>query len=576
MSSLNGALFAGLSGLSVSSTQLNVVGNNIANSNTTAFKSSRVLMSPQFYVTDQAGSPPTADNGGSNPSEHGLGASVANIEQNFTPGAIQATGVPTDMALDGSGFFVIKDAGQQRYTRDGSFSLNPNNQLVTSKGAFVQGYGADINGNVLTGQLQNISIPLGASTIATATSQVTMQGNLNASGAIANGASVLTSGDVTTADATGTPTAATLLTDVSATAAPATPLFTAGDTLTLSGTKGGRSQTPQKFDVTATSTVQDLLTFYQQTLGIDTSTVPANPNVPPPGATLEADAATPGSAKFTVVGHEGSTNALEISGSEFVNQNSLTPLNFADGTNAAGFASDPSGESVHTAFATYDSLGNAVNIDLTAVLQSTATTGNTWSFYASSADNKGGNGPVLGEGTLTFDANGNLLASTGTTLNIDRTGTGATSPMSVSLDFSSMKELASSQSSLVVSAQNGMPPGTLSSFSVGTDGTITGAYSNGLTRTLGQVAVASFANPQGLDDIGGNIYAAGSNSGVAEISSAQQLGTGAIRSGSLELSNVDLSTEFTNLIIASTGFSASSRVISTGNQLIQDLLNTGR
>ena len=140
MSSLNGALFAGLSGLSVNTTQLNVVGNNIANSNTTAFKSSRVLFAPQFYVTDQAGSPPTAENGGQNPSQHGLGASVANIEQNFTPGSIQATGVPTDMALDGSGFFVIKDAGQQQYTRDGAFSLNPSNQLVTGSGAFVQGY----------------------------------------------------------------------------------------------------------------------------------------------------------------------------------------------------------------------------------------------------------------------------------------------------------------------------------------------------------------------------------------------------------------------------------------------------
>ena len=321
--------------------------------------------------------------------------------------------------------------------------------------------------------------------------------------------------------------------------------------------------------------MSDLTTFYQQTLGIDTAAAPTNPAVPPPGVTIEADAANPGAAKFTIVGNEGSANALEVSGSDFVNQNSLTPMNFADGTNAAGFVSDPSGESVHTAFATYDSLGNAVNVDLTAVLDSTATTGNTWKFYASSADNKGNAGvPVLGDGTLTFDANGNLLASTGTTLNIDRTGTGATSPMSVTLNFNSMKELASSQSSLVVSDQNGMPPGTLSSFSVGTDGTITGAYSNGMTRTLGQVAVASFANPQGLDDIGGNIYASGSNSGVAEISAAQQLEPGAIRSGSLELSNVDLSTEFTNLIIASTGFSASSRVISTGNQLIQDLLNS--
>ena len=119
-----------------------------------------------------------------------------------------------------------------------------------------------------------------------------------------------------------------------------------------------------------------------------------------------------------------------------------------------------------------------------------------------------------------------------------------------------------------------MPPGTLSSFSIGSDGIITGAYSNGMTRSLGQVAVASFANPDGLNNVGGNVYAQGANSGVAVITAPQQLGTGAVRSGALELSNVDLSKEFTNLIIASTGFSASSKVITTSDQLIQELLNS--
>jgi flagellar hook protein FlgE len=146
--------------------------------------------------------------------------------------------------------------------------------------------------------------------------------------------------------------------------------------------------------------------------------------------------------------------------------------------------------------------------------------------------------------------------------------------MSVKLDFTGVTELAGTTSNLVMSNQNGMPPGSLSSYSIGTDGTITGAYSNGMTRSLGQVAVANFTNPQGLDNNGGGMYTQGSNSGVATVSAPEQLGTGALRSGSLELSNVDLSTEFTNLIIESTGFSASSRVITTGNQLIQALLNS--
>src|SRR5271167_2475440 len=98
---LTSALFTGLSGLSVNQTQMNVVGNNIANVNTVAFKSSRALFSPQFYVTDEAGSPPDGNFGGTNPSQVGLGAQVATIQKSFAQGSIQPTGNATDMAING-------------------------------------------------------------------------------------------------------------------------------------------------------------------------------------------------------------------------------------------------------------------------------------------------------------------------------------------------------------------------------------------------------------------------------------------------------------------------------------------
>src|SRR3989440_11705317 len=98
---LTSTLFTGLSGLDVNQTRVNVVGNNIANVNTVAFKSIRALFKPQFYVTDGAGTPPSGDFGGTNPSQRGLGASVAEIEKNFAPGAIEPTGKPTDMAIEG-------------------------------------------------------------------------------------------------------------------------------------------------------------------------------------------------------------------------------------------------------------------------------------------------------------------------------------------------------------------------------------------------------------------------------------------------------------------------------------------
>ncbi|MEM1072713.1 MAG: flagellar hook-basal body complex protein, partial [Planctomycetota bacterium] len=118
--------------------------------------------------------------------------------------------------------------------------------------------------------------------------------------------------------------------------------------------------------------------------------------------------------------------------------------------------------------------------------------------------------------------------------------------------------------------------GTLSSYSVAPDGIITGTFSNGLLRSLGQVAIADFTVPEGLVEIEQNLYRPGPNSGPAIITEPLELGTGRVVSGALETSNVDLGEEFIELILASTGYSASSRVIRTSDELIQQLLVLGR
>jgi flagellar hook protein FlgE len=570
---LTSTLFTGLSGLDVNQTWLNVIGNNIANVNSVAFKSSSVVIKPQFYVTDNSASAPTTDSGGTNPSQRGLGASVDEIQKNFTPGAIESTGVDTNMALDGSGFFIVKTAGTEQFTRDGSFTLNSNNQLVTTSGGFVQGFGADTNGNVIPGQLQQLTIPLGTSTIAEATKTASMQGNLDASGDVAAGATVLNSQDITTVGGGATPDDTTLLTNVASTSNPSSALFNAGDVLTLTGTKGGRTQPTDTFTVTNISTLGDLTNFYQENLGIDT-TAPVSAGMPTPGASVVTDPSAVNSAKLVISGNVGDDNALTLGNGSFLNQNGASPFTFGAGTDANGVASDPSGSSVHTTLVAYNSLGTPVNLDVTAVLQSKADTGNTWQFFVTSPNSS--TGQAVGNGTLTFDPNGKLESVTGDAITMNLNGSGAATPLNMTLDFSKMTQLTDTSSSMVMTQQDGSPIGTLASFSVGTDGTITGAYSNGMTKTLGQVAVANFSNPEGLDDKGGNMYAASASSGVPVVTNPTSLGTGALRSESLELSNVDISTEFTNMISASTGFSAASRVITTSNQLIQDLLNSTR
>ena len=572
---LTSTLYTGLSGLDVNQTKLNVVGNNIANANTVAFKSSRALFKPQFYVTDNGGSPPSADFGGTNPSQRGLGATVASIEKDFTQGSIEPTGKSTDMAIDGAGFFVVQGS-QQQFTRDGSFTTNAADQLVTTGGEFVQGFGVDASGNILGGNLQNITIPVGTTSSAKATQNAEIDGNLNAGGAIAKGASILTSELVTQVGGGGPPATSDLLTNIAATSDNATPLFTVGQTFNYSGKKGGRDLPAQTFTVSGTSTLQDLNTFFQKSAGINTS-VPAStdPTVPTPGVTVETDATDPTSARLVITGNLGTQNALSVPATAFATASGFTPLQFDDGTNAAGIKSNPEGESVHTSFVGYDSLGTPVTVGITATLESTSNTGNTWRFYADSGDNKTGD-LAIGTGTMTFSTDGKLLGSTGTSIVVDRTNTGARTPLTVKLDFSKMTSLTSKDSSLAMTQQDGSAIGTLNAYSIGNDGTITGSFSNGLTKTLGQVAVATFNNPEGLEDHGGNMFTPSASSGVPIISAPQKLGAGSIRAGALEGSNVDLSTEFVNMIIATTGFSSASRVISTANQLITELLNSSR
>jgi len=582
MSSANSALYIGLSGLDANQQYLNVTGNNIANANTTAFKASIVQFLPQFYTTDQAGTAPNGNFGGTNPSQEGSGTEIAQVTQDFSGGAISNTGVPTDLAINGNGFFVINSAsGGQQYTRDGEFTLNDSDQLVTSGGAFVQGYGVNASGNIVQGALTNLTIPIGQTTSATPTQNVILAGNLNSGGNIATGASILSSQALAlkTGATSTTLDGTTLLTDLASAGTPGTALFNVGDTLSLSGTQGSRDLPTASMTVTATTTVTDLENFYNNALNINTAT--AGP--PAPGTTLYTDAN--GNTFLDVVGNTGTQNSLTLGSTGLTDTSSTgtasSPLtqtsgSFVDPTSGVTYVDGATGESAATSITAYDSLGNPITINLTAVLQSKSSTGDTWSFTATSPQNQGTAGDIVGSGTLTYDTNGNLVTSTGTTVSIDRTGTGANSPLDVKLNFAGVSGDSSSTSDIVMNNQDGSPSGTLSTYSIGEDGTITGTFSNGSTKTLGQVAMANFDNDQGLVDNGDNIYEAGANSGAAQIGVAQQNGAGSIQSGALEQSNVNLSKEFINLIIASTGFSASSKVITTSDELLTDLINAQR
>src|SRR5262249_803765 len=139
------------------------------------------------------------------------------------------------------------------------------------------------------------------------------------------------------------------------------------------------------------------------------------------------------------------------------------------------------------------------------------------------------------------------------------------------IDMSQLNGLATDTSSLSTS-QDGNNASELQSYGIGNDGTITGVYANGITHTLGQVAIAVFPNEDGLVAGPNNLWGPGPNAGTPNVTSAGQFGAGSVLGGALELSNVDLSNEFIGLITSSTGFQAASRVISTSNDMLDQLL----
>lgn len=565
---LQTALFSSLTGITNNSKLLAVSGNNIANVNTAAYKKSRITFETEISQRLTTGSAPNGTLGGTNPSQMGLGTRMSSITRDFSTGSLQPTGVNTDMAIEGNGFFILNIDGNTRYTRTGNFALDRDFNLVSSHGGLVQGFGVDEEFNVVEGVLQNISIPLGVTTIAEATENVKFAGNFNSAGDVATVGSIsasetLYSDALQTTPIVGTDALTTVF-DGDGNA-----LFALGDVITVSGvTKGKAAISDRTFEVgpantTGSSafgtTVDDYMAFLDDIFGIDTTLTSGTST---PGVTLVG-------GQILVESNVGGANGILFEASSIKNNNAVS----------FGFTNtqDANGGSTRTTFVAFDSLGSEVTIDLRFVLESKSTTGATWRYYADSTDDTDLD-LALGTGVLSFDTEGKLLTVSNPSISIDRANTGAVTPLNINLQFNdpfaTVTSLASNsgESQIAAISQDGSQIGTLEDFSVGEDGTISGVFSNGLLRDLGRIPLAVFANNNGLEEFGGSLYRPTVNSGIATVVSPGQGGSGRVIGRSLELSNVELAEEFINLISASTGFSANSRVLTTSDELMQELL----
>jgi flagellar hook protein FlgE len=390
------SLFSGISGLRAHQQMMDVTGNNIANVNTTGYKSSQTVFQDTLSQMVNAAGAPQNGAGGTNPAQVGLGVRTASINANFSQGAAQTTGKSGDMMIQGDGFFITKSGGETVYTRAGSFTFDANGSLTNPNGQIVQGWSADGDGNVNTaGAPGNIKLPIGISLAPEATTKFTLTGNLS-------------------------------------------------------------------FE-----------------------------------APVDATGVLPGSSKVIPI-----------------------PV--------------------------YDANGTSSSLDV----KMTKTGANEWTASA-------------GASSVVVDFTGGK--PTPKTIQLE----------GLDVDLTDVTHY-SGNTEARVSASDGSGAGILSSYTVSNTGQIVGVFSNGLKQSLGQLALANFNNVNGLEKIGDSSFRSTVNSGLAQVGSAGSAGLGLITSGALEMSNVDLAQEFTNLVIAQRGFQANSRIITTSDEILQELVNLKR
>jgi len=459
------SLYSGVSGLQNHQIRMDVIGNNVSNVNTIGFKKGRVVFQDMISQGMRGAARPTEELGGVNPMQVGLGMSVASIDTIHTQGSLQSTGNSTDLAIQGNGFFIMRQGDKQFYTRAGAFGVDEEGMLVNpANGMRVQGWEAEtVDGDTYintASDTKDLFIPVGSKDPASATSEVELACNLDKrTPEIVPGAGP---GDVRK----GTWTIDKDIYDS----------FGNVHKMTMNFTKvpGVNNQWNVSVNVDQ---------------GGDVST----------NTTLDIGAANNNDGNFTM---------------EFDNLGALT--------------------------AAFDAQGDRVD-----------------------------------QGNLLIPVSFDVLDST-------PGANGAPQRQTLNLNLGEVGSYTNSvtqfaeTSSTKAFRQNGYSMGYLDTFQIDSRGVITGVYSNGTNRSLGQVALASFINPGGLEKNGESTFMQTINSGEANIGPSGIAGKGKFVSGALEMSNVDLAEQFTDMIVTQRGFQANSKSITTSDTMLQELLQLKR
>lgn len=538
-------LLIGATGLLAYQQKLDVVANNIANSNTTSYKSQRALFSDLLYDTRQPALGSRSEIvGGTNPEQIGHGVRVAEISKNFSQGVLENTGQDFDFAIQGDGFFVVSGQ-EQSYTRDGSFAIDGSGYLVDpATGGFIQRFGTNGEGSdtelaFQTSGDNRIRIPLGEDVPGNPTSEASFDGNLPVTATPPEFEVLTTSRPFVVAGTAATAT--TLLNDLDTN----TVDYGAGDVIEVTGTNADGSTFSANVAVTATSTLGDLVSAIDSNITGATAVLLPDGNI-----RITADAV--GESFLSVNLQDASGNA---GSTDFISRALVLTTNGKEG------------DTVESTIQVFDIRGQSHSLQVSFEKK----TDNQWDATFTSS----GDVIDLPDGQVTsiiFNEDGSFQTVNGTGLgnnSIDLEIDSISSNQQIVIDLSNMTHLAAGYSATF--DQNGLPPGSITNINVTQEGILSGVTTNGSEVQIAQLAVASFANNHALENVGDNYYVQTSNSGNPTIGPALAAGTGSVVGGQLETSNVDIALEFTQLIIAQRGFSANARTISVATEVLQEL-----
>lgn len=536
------SVWSSLSGIRSHQFMLDVIGNNLANANTPGFKASHVNFAEMMSQTLRPASSGTDSIGGTNPVQIGLGVEVGTVSRDFSQGGLQDTGNPLDLAMDGEGFLVLNDGSRNVFTRTSTFGIDSENCLVDS----VTGYRLmDVNNEA-------IIIPYNEQVPASATTTIEITGNLSTEAALPV-AEVLSS----LAEFTAGGSAATSATELNALDS-TTAAYSDGDEITITGTaKDGSAITPVTFTYGAGNdgtTLGDLVSAIDGAFGSE-----ATASLDTDGNLLLTGAET-GAADFSLT-------LSNSSGSGTTNWSGHAMTIHTNGVD---------GGTRRISANVYDSRGMSHVVTLTFMRSAER----EWDLSATMDSS---------EGTLTtstiedirFNTDGSFNSAAGggsTSQQLQIDFGGAADNQTITLNFGTSGSFDGitafgGPSTAAATDQDGYSAGTLKSFTIGRDGTIQGAYTNGQNQDLTQIRVATFDNPEGLENMGQGCWASTINSGDAVYGTALAGRAGGIMSAGLEASNVQSAEELTRLIIAQHGFQLSTRAMAVSNQIVQQLAN---